>query len=157
MRRLVVTTLLTTALLAAAACGTKAEENPTAATTSSAPAAALDRTAWCTAFTVDMTEASLKGLEVMGSLLKAENDPALAAKVVDDIRAMFAGMQTTVEKHMATAPDAELKAAITELHTQVKARRTAMDAAGQDVDKLMEGMDDASFEAASDKLDKLCA
>jgi hypothetical protein len=158
MRRLLGTALLATALLTAAACGTATDQNPTAATTLTPPSSAtLDRTAACAAFNKDMEQLKMKALGVMGSLIKAERDPALAAKTVEEVRTLFAEMQTSAEKHLATAGDPEFKAALTSYYEQVKLRRTAMDAAGQDVEKLVEGMDDAAFEAAADRIDKFCA
>lgn len=144
-------------LLGAAACGSATDANSSAATTSSPTAAVvLDKAAACAELTKDLDALKMRAINLLDALLKAENDPSLAPKAAEDVRYLFTEMQAAADKHLATAGDPELKAALTAFSEQIKARRTAMEAAGQDVEKLFDSMDDPAFEEAGNKLDQLC-
>ena len=167
MRRLVSTVLLASVLVGAAACGTKTAETPGATPSSQSstptrlasptPAGAVDRSAACAAIKTDMDAITTEGAVVLGSLFKAQSDPSLAPKAIEDVKAMFAKMQANLEKDQAAAAsDPEVKATVATFIETIKARRAAIEAAGKDLAKVQAALDDPAFEAAGDKLSELC-
>jgi len=143
-------------LLGLAACGANDGNSSAATAPSTTSAVVLDKTAACAELTKDLDALKMRAINLLDALLKAESDPSLAPKATEDVRDLFAEMQAAADKHLATAGDPELKAALTAFSEQIKTRRTAIEAAGQDVEKLFDSMDDPAFEQAGDKLDQLC-
>jgi len=74
-----------------------------------------------------------------------------------DLKALYAELETMVGKHVASAGDSRFKEALTAYHEQVKVRRAAMDAAGDDIGRFLFAMDDPASRAAEEKVRKVCA
>lgn len=162
MRRLVITTLLATTLLGAAACGARTDETPTATTTSSAPSTSAapssleERAAACTAYQKEWEALQLRALDVVTVLMSAGQDKAKAAKASTDLKQLFTEMQASADKHLATATNPEFKAALSGYAEQLKNQSKAIEAAGQDAEKLITVINNDQFQAAVDKLTDLC-
>jgi redox-sensitive bicupin YhaK (pirin superfamily) len=161
MRRLVGTALLTTVLLASAACGTKTDETPSATTTSSAPTAPAtsapeDKAAACAAYQKEWETLQLRALEAVTALIGAGQDKAKATKASEDLKQLYTEMQTSADKHLATATNPEFKAALSGYAEQLKSARGQLDAAGQDAEKLLAVVNNDAFQSAVEKLADLC-
>lgn len=105
----------------------------------------------------DMTALKAESLTIFATVIKAATDPSLEAKALADIKAMYSKMQTTVDKHLATASDPELKAAMTAFIDQIKTHQAELAAAGNDLQKAVDGLDNPETEAATDKMEALCS
>ena len=165
MRRLVTAPLLATVLLTAAACGTKAEENPTAATTSQPPATSAtstassspeDMAAACAGYVKEWEALQLRALEAVTALISAGQDKAKAAKAAADLKQLFTEMRASADKHVASATNPEFKAALSAYAEALKTQTKEIEAAGQDVEKLIAIVNNEQFQKAVDKLAELC-
>jgi hypothetical protein len=157
MRRVLSTALLAAVVIGGAACGAKTEQTPTAAMTSSAPAVkTVDKATSCAAIKPDVEQWTLKMLEMMGTLFESIGDPSLLAKAEEEGKAIYTQLLAMTEKHLPTAGDPEVKAALTELQVQTKVRLAAIEAAEKDGKDFGDVMTDEAFSAALDKISDVC-
>jgi hypothetical protein len=166
MRRLVSTALLVAVLLSAAAC---TEEKPQCPTTSSLPAslpspvstppppagAVLDKAASCVAIKKDLEQIELK--EPLNTILQAKFDPALEPEAVKLGRDLFTDRRAMVDKHLATAANAEIRAALAEYQALIDAWQPVIDAAGDDWEKVKVAWASPRFDLTDNKLHLVCA
>jgi hypothetical protein len=145
-------------LLGSAACDHGADGNPPGATTASPSVQALAKRDDCLMFTREFEVLLARQLVATAGFSLAGKDPARTAKAVEDLGAVLAESQASVDKHLATATNPEFQAILTEYGEQLKLQRQAVDAAGQDSNKLVLIMVNApKLQAAVKKIDQFCS
>ncbi|MEU8077410.1 hypothetical protein AB0B31_18395 [Catellatospora citrea] len=164
MRRVIATLSLSLAVLGTAACGdtptTEAGPGTSAAPSASAPAAAAgtaDKKTTCAAYEKAEVAAKTAVVNLFGEAVKSMDDKAKLQQVAADLKKTMTDFGAALGTAAANSADTEVKAALEANIAALTNAAAAIESAAGDFDKASNAMDAPEFEAATKKIEALCA
>lgn len=114
------------------------------------------RDAVCDAYLKAEGEVGAKLVVILPKVADAMADPSKAAGVLTELKAVLKGYEAALSAEAGRSPDGELKAAVEADLAAIRAALKEIEAAGNDMEKVLGALDSPEFQKLGEKVRTLC-